>query len=564
MSETDSPPNGPESSGTPGDGKSGFRDVLKRRKPEKAPGLAFGSNVGNLGMTMRRNDVKDFAYARRKEEVQLWLEDVFEQEFEGDVLDIIRDGTMLCELVNKIIPGSIPKIHKASSPEFFHRENIKFFVDVCETLGLTQAQLFTSTDLYDQKNPRQVISALLLLEQEAARRGFRPCISRLKEEEPPAAAEASDSKYEAVKGDEVDDALGNFLSEKSASADVAKPSQVHRLAAGRYVVAGIRINLKSVNGRPQVRVGGGWMPIYDFFMSHKLMEQYEQLQANGAIGGGKSGSGDLEWAQMELKPRNAALSNSGPPASPQLTPGGGDALLKSPRMAREGSRSDSNKGMGPRSVSRSDSGGRTMTPSGSESQLTSPRTKARMVTSGSSGRLEPAPRDDPPRASSTPPPAPVEPGTPTKKPAASTAAKPSPARAKPAGVTKSATPPTKTQPGWVAPKGASPAAKKPAARSPAVPTIKTTPATTDDGATAPASSREPVSARYSLFSAAAVAALACAACATMSIKGRKEKMLHAGVLACPCMPSFRAFRLCLPCLPCPSVPFRALACPCKD
>eukprot|EP01116_Phalansterium_solitarium_P017153 TRINITY_DN4152_c0_g1_i2.p1 TRINITY_DN4152_c0_g1~~TRINITY_DN4152_c0_g1_i2.p1 ORF type:complete len:446 (-),score=28.16 TRINITY_DN4152_c0_g1_i2:61-1398(-) len=280
-------------------------DVLQRRKPEHTSFGGVGEGRAQLMMTAKRNEFQDFVYLRRKEEVQLWLEDVLQLDVEGDVIEALRDGTLLCQLMNRIVLGAVPKVHKAGSQEFFRRENVTFFVDACvDKLGIPRDQLFESADLCDLDNPRRVIGALLQLEAEAARRGFTPCISRFKEE--PATKEDAPvadvpTTYAALEDDDVDAAVGHLLQEKE---EIAKPRRrkVKRLAKGKYVIDGVRLNLKQANGKLMVRVGGGWMPFREFFEHHKLMDQYEALTAPGAaLGPSSAPAAQRAMAKVDMK-----------------------------------------------------------------------------------------------------------------------------------------------------------------------------------------------------------------------------------------------------------------------
>jgi len=62
---------------------------------------------------------------RTREEAQEWIEAVLGEKFPpGEAYeDVIRDGQVLCKLMNKISPGSIPKINSTGG-QFKMMENI--------------------------------------------------------------------------------------------------------------------------------------------------------------------------------------------------------------------------------------------------------------------------------------------------------------------------------------------------------------------------------------------------------------------------------------------------------
>lgn len=59
------------------------------------------------------------------QEAQAWIEAVLGAKFPAGELyeDVIRDGTVLCQLINKLSPGAVPKIN-TSGGQFKMMENI--------------------------------------------------------------------------------------------------------------------------------------------------------------------------------------------------------------------------------------------------------------------------------------------------------------------------------------------------------------------------------------------------------------------------------------------------------
>lgn len=60
-----------------------------------------------------------------EKEAQEWMESILGRKFPaGEALDdVLKDGQVLCELMNKISPGSIPKVN-TSGGQFKMMENI--------------------------------------------------------------------------------------------------------------------------------------------------------------------------------------------------------------------------------------------------------------------------------------------------------------------------------------------------------------------------------------------------------------------------------------------------------
>ena len=79
---------------------------------------------------------------------------------------MLRSGTLLCALLEKIKPGAI-KLKVASDEQLATmapnranakmRENIGQYVDACAALGLPQRELFITADLFEDKNWKVVL-----------------------------------------------------------------------------------------------------------------------------------------------------------------------------------------------------------------------------------------------------------------------------------------------------------------------------------------------------------------------------------------------------------------------
>jgi len=103
-------------------------------------------------------------YDREKEaEVMDWIEAVTGKPFPNkqNFQESLKDGTVLCELINKIQPGAIPKVNKGRLA-FMQMENIGYFLEAAEKMGLKKHDSFRTVDLYEDKNIPQVIQSLYI------------------------------------------------------------------------------------------------------------------------------------------------------------------------------------------------------------------------------------------------------------------------------------------------------------------------------------------------------------------------------------------------------------------
>jgi len=94
-------------------------------------------------------------------EVRSWIEQVLGERLPaGDLLDALKDGTVLCRLVNMAIPT--PVRFKKSAMPFIQMENISHFLRACEQppLNMPAHDRFLTVDLYEAKDPAQVLQCL--------------------------------------------------------------------------------------------------------------------------------------------------------------------------------------------------------------------------------------------------------------------------------------------------------------------------------------------------------------------------------------------------------------------
>jgi len=89
-------------------------------------------------------------------EVATWVEAVTgERRGRQDLGDWLKDGQVLCRLANKIKPGICPRINSGTMP-FKQMENVTAFIHAARALGVLEKDVFSTVDLYEQKNLRSV------------------------------------------------------------------------------------------------------------------------------------------------------------------------------------------------------------------------------------------------------------------------------------------------------------------------------------------------------------------------------------------------------------------------
>jgi len=85
----------------------------------------------------------------------------------------LRDGVLLCNLINSIQEGLVPekKINKTSKMAFKCMENIQLFLSAAASLGVPDHELFQTVDLWEMQNMSSVQMCLQSLARKASKYG---------------------------------------------------------------------------------------------------------------------------------------------------------------------------------------------------------------------------------------------------------------------------------------------------------------------------------------------------------------------------------------------------------
>jgi len=96
-------------------------------------------------------------------EVTQWIEAVANQKKEDkSFAEWLKDGHVLCALVNAIKPGIVKKVNTSSLP-FKQMENITYFMNAARDLGVPESAMFGTPDLYEEKNIGSVVTCIFTL-----------------------------------------------------------------------------------------------------------------------------------------------------------------------------------------------------------------------------------------------------------------------------------------------------------------------------------------------------------------------------------------------------------------
>ncbi|KAJ5109180.1 Calponin domain protein [Penicillium angulare] len=101
-------------------------------------------------------------------EVRDWVEDVLREKLPSvDLLEGLKDGVALCKLVNLAVSPGVK--YKQSSMPFVQMENISHFLRACQMapISLPPHDVFLTVDLYEAKDPAQVLQCLAAFSRRA-------------------------------------------------------------------------------------------------------------------------------------------------------------------------------------------------------------------------------------------------------------------------------------------------------------------------------------------------------------------------------------------------------------
>ncbi|KAK6203121.1 calponin homology domain-containing protein [Scheffersomyces amazonensis] len=123
------------------------------------------------------NNSRIVKYHERQNEIKKYLDDIltphyttllinkFGKDWQNyDLMDILKDGEVLCKLglllSSSVTPNPCSKF-KNSKIAFIQMENISFFLSLCQIIKLKHDEIFQTVDLYENKDPYQIIITLM-------------------------------------------------------------------------------------------------------------------------------------------------------------------------------------------------------------------------------------------------------------------------------------------------------------------------------------------------------------------------------------------------------------------
>merc|ERR1711963_94189 len=121
----------------------------------------------NIKQQKSRNNINRAKMPARKpeqeKEVLDWIQAVLGEPVpDGEFEEVLKNGVILCKLMNKISPGAVPKFKEKGMP-FILMENIQAFQKAVKAYGVPDSEIFQTPDLFEARNIPQVVLCIYSL-----------------------------------------------------------------------------------------------------------------------------------------------------------------------------------------------------------------------------------------------------------------------------------------------------------------------------------------------------------------------------------------------------------------
>jgi hypothetical protein len=142
----------------------GSKDVAKEFTVGAGSGWSHDSTStvgsgpdGGAAKPKRKGKRGSVTSMRLETDAMKWIEAVTGERFgKSPLADTLRDGVILCRLINKIAPSTIPSSQvSSSSVPFKQKENIRLFLQAAKRLGVKQYETFEVDELHADTPDKQ-------------------------------------------------------------------------------------------------------------------------------------------------------------------------------------------------------------------------------------------------------------------------------------------------------------------------------------------------------------------------------------------------------------------------
>ncbi|QPG76474.1 hypothetical protein FOA43_003863 [Brettanomyces nanus] len=125
-------------------------------------------DITNLDQDLKASRLAKYHNSKLIQETKYWLVSILGDRIDRDYLintdliEVLKDGSILCQLI-KCVWGEGSLKFKTSKMAFVQMENIEKFLNFIKFQGVPQDELFQTVDLYEAKDPYQVVMTLQAL-----------------------------------------------------------------------------------------------------------------------------------------------------------------------------------------------------------------------------------------------------------------------------------------------------------------------------------------------------------------------------------------------------------------
>lgn len=98
-------------------------------------------------------------------EVQRWISAVLEEPSlfqDAPYEEVLKNGVILCRLINKLSPGSVNKINETGA-NFKMMENLTKFQQALKKYGVDKVDIFQTNDLFERRDLATVTNTMFAL-----------------------------------------------------------------------------------------------------------------------------------------------------------------------------------------------------------------------------------------------------------------------------------------------------------------------------------------------------------------------------------------------------------------
>lgn len=108
-----------------------------------------------------------------QEKVLKWMEEVTGEKIDREqpVHKVLKDGVIICKVINKLMPGRIKKI-ATKGLAFQLMENHTAIQKAMKEYGVIQEEIYQTPDLFEGRNVRSAINSLFSLGRTASNKGY--------------------------------------------------------------------------------------------------------------------------------------------------------------------------------------------------------------------------------------------------------------------------------------------------------------------------------------------------------------------------------------------------------